>query len=248
MFSPIFAIRERRFSSSVDEPLDSWSSALTSAGAFSSASLETWRANPWNSSPRATKSVSQLTSTSRALEPERSTATVPSAPPRAAFLSALASPVLRMSSAAASKSPLVSTSAFLHSIMPAPVRSRSCLTVSAVIFIGRCCLTHRASAHYGRLDGAAGHWRDASPRAGYRPYRHRRLRLRRERLPRRPRSAPRSPEPCGVAAASCDRRAAAEQGGGRRQHASSDCLPRRVPRIRPRPPGPPAATPYPPTP
>ncbi len=50
----------------------------------------------------------------------------PSAAMRAAFLSALASPCLRMSSAAASRSPLVSTSARLHSIMPAPVRSRSC--------------------------------------------------------------------------------------------------------------------------
>src|SRR5580698_4188769 len=40
-----------------------------------------------------------------------------------------------MSSAAASRSPFVSTSAFLHSIMPAPVRSRSCFTASAVMFI-----------------------------------------------------------------------------------------------------------------
>ena len=40
-----------------------------------SAALATSRANAWNSSPRATKSVSQLTSTSTALGPERSTAT-----------------------------------------------------------------------------------------------------------------------------------------------------------------------------
>src|SRR5262245_39159054 len=62
-------------------------------------------------------------------------AITPSAATRVAFLSALASPCLRISSAAASRSPPTSTSAFLHSIMPAPVRSRSCLTASAVIVI-----------------------------------------------------------------------------------------------------------------
>lgn len=40
---------------------------------------------------------------------------------------------LRSASAAASMSPLVSVSAFLHSIMPAPVRSRSSFTREAVI-------------------------------------------------------------------------------------------------------------------
>src|SRR6516162_3955884 len=52
----------------------------------------------------------------------------PSAATRDAFLSAFAWPCLRSSSAAESRSPFASTSAFLQSIMPAPVRSRSSLT------------------------------------------------------------------------------------------------------------------------
>src|SRR5688500_17105079 len=57
----------------------------------------------------------------------------PSAATRPAFLSALARPCLRSHSAEMSSSPLFSVSAFLHSIMPAPVRSRSSLTRDAVI-------------------------------------------------------------------------------------------------------------------
>src|SRR6201999_3096447 len=137
MFSPIFATKARRCSSSV-EPL--WVSLSRSSkldGAAFSAAAATALAKAWNSSLLATKSVSQFTSTSAAVLPERSIATVPSAATRAAFLSAFARPLLRMSSAAASRSPLVSTSAFLHSIMPAPVRSRSCFTASAVMFMKR---------------------------------------------------------------------------------------------------------------
>ena len=59
---------------------------------------------------------------------------MPSAAVRPDFLSALARPALRISSTAASRSPLVSVSAFLHSIIPEPVRSRSSLTIPAVIF------------------------------------------------------------------------------------------------------------------
>src|SRR5882762_9871147 len=62
-------------------------------------------AKAWNSSLRATKSVSQLTSTSAAWLPVRSIATVPSAATREAFLSAFANPLLRINSAAASKLP-----------------------------------------------------------------------------------------------------------------------------------------------
>ena len=100
------------------------------AGRCASAAFATPAANCWKSFSRATKSVSQFTSTTAAratvagaLDHDRR----PSAAMRVAFLSAFARPALRISSAAASRSPLVSTSAFLHSIMPAPVRSRSTL-------------------------------------------------------------------------------------------------------------------------
>src|SRR5207302_1079986 len=117
--------------------LVSSSTARSAARALSAAS-PTALAKARKSSPRATKSVSQLISTMAAARASalRSMTITPSAATRAAFLSALASPWRRMSSAAASRSPLVSTSAFLHSIMPAPVRSRSCLTASAVMFMG----------------------------------------------------------------------------------------------------------------
>ncbi len=81
----------------------------------------------------ATKSVSELISTSTALPPSWAEAILPSAATRSAFLSALARPDLRSHSAAASMLPAFSVSAFLHSIMPAPVRSRSSLTREAVI-------------------------------------------------------------------------------------------------------------------
>jgi len=52
---------------------------------------------------------------------------------RPAFLAAAARPLVRSQSIAASMSPWVSPSAFLQSIMPAPVRSRNSLTFAAVI-------------------------------------------------------------------------------------------------------------------
>src|SRR5262249_37612463 len=54
---------------------------------------------------------------------------------RPAFFAALARPRLRRIVFASSKSPFASVSAFLHSIMPAPVWSRSFFTMSAVIAI-----------------------------------------------------------------------------------------------------------------
>src|SRR5258708_37105749 len=78
----------------------------------------------------ATKSVSQLTSTNTPTFPCRwmYEATIPSFAEREAFFEALAIPFLRNRSSAFSRSPSVSTSAFLQSIMPALVFSRSCLT------------------------------------------------------------------------------------------------------------------------
>ena len=57
----------------------------------------------------------------------------PSAAMRLAFLSAFARPCLRNHSIDISRLPWFSVSAFLHSIMPAPERSRSSLTMLAVI-------------------------------------------------------------------------------------------------------------------
>src|SRR5690242_8545047 len=52
---------------------------------------------------------------------------------RPAFFAAPAMPRLRNTTSASPTSPFVSTRAFLHSIMPAPVRWRSSLTNAAVI-------------------------------------------------------------------------------------------------------------------
>src|SRR5437763_4473494 len=84
-------------------------------------------------SVRATKSVSQLTSTSTPTLPSTTEVTIPSAVMRPAFLLAVARPFLRRMVRASSMSPLASTSAALTSIMPAPVCSRSSLTIFAVI-------------------------------------------------------------------------------------------------------------------
>ncbi len=56
----------------------------------------------------------------------------PSAAVRLDFFSAAARPLVRSQSSAASMSPAVSLSAFLQSIMPAPLFSRRSLTIAAV--------------------------------------------------------------------------------------------------------------------
>src|ERR1051325_1067831 len=73
---------------------------------------------------------------------------------RSARFSAFAMPALRSASTAFSRSPAVSASAFLHSIMPAPVMSRSCLTCSAVIVMALpCSLERPPAATRGRARG-----------------------------------------------------------------------------------------------
>src|ERR1700682_421273 len=140
MFSPIFATSARRRSSMLS-PDGSFASPSPArlAGCEVRAQSATACAKARKPCSRATKSVSQLISTMAAVRAsaDLATTTTPSVASRAAFLSALACPCLRMSAAAASRSPLASTSAFLHSIMPAPVRSRSCLTASAVMFMDK---------------------------------------------------------------------------------------------------------------
>ena len=63
------------------------------------------RTKAWNSSLRATKSVSELTSTTAPAVPRVATPTSPSAATRPAFFAAAARPFVRSQSTAASMSP-----------------------------------------------------------------------------------------------------------------------------------------------
>src|SRR5690606_24258700 len=131
-FSPTLATSAERASSTVS-PVGSAVpfSASTSAAPRAASATASVKARKFSS--LATKSVSELISTRAALPSAWAAVTRPSAATRLAFLSALARPCLRSHSAATLTSPLFSVSAFLHSIMPAPVRSRSSLTWDAVI-------------------------------------------------------------------------------------------------------------------
>jgi hypothetical protein len=112
-------------------------SAATSAGSFFQMCSAMPLTSAWKSGVFATKSVSQLTSTTTPLLPSAAmwAPTAPSEAARLAFLAAAASPFLRSTSRAFAMSPLVSTRAALQSIMPAPVSSRSWRTTSAVMLI-----------------------------------------------------------------------------------------------------------------
>ena len=93
------------------------------------------RTMSWNCSLRATKSVSELTST---IAPDLAfevTPIRPSAAMRPALLAAFDRPFLRSQSTACSISPWFSVSAVLQSIMPAPVLSRSSFTRLADILV-----------------------------------------------------------------------------------------------------------------
>ncbi len=76
----------------------------------------------------ATKSVSEFSSI---IEPSRA-ATTPLAVARPARLPTSLAPLMRSASMALSKSPSFSSSAFLQSIIPEPVASRSFFTSAAV--------------------------------------------------------------------------------------------------------------------
>src|ERR1700741_600623 len=99
------------------------------------ACLAASRTKSWNFGLRATKSVSLFTSTIAARWPAVTTPMRPSAAVRPAFLAAFDRPFLRSQSTAASRSPCVSASAALQSIMPAPVNSRSSFTMLALMFV-----------------------------------------------------------------------------------------------------------------
>src|SRR6185312_5416644 len=134
MFSPIVAIRLVS-SPCTSRPVPGYADVATLARSppLSSAALATWPTNFWNCSLRPTKSVSALTSITAPRVPLAVTPTRPSAAIRPAFFDAADKPLVRSQSIAFSRSPWTSFSAFLQSIMPAPVFSRSSLTSDAVI-------------------------------------------------------------------------------------------------------------------
>ena len=133
MFSPIVAIADDTASATVIEPaLAALIASMSSLPALSATSAIIFT-RPWKWSLRATKSVSELTSTIAPFFGATICPIRPSAATRPAFLAALDRPFLRSQSTAASMSPLVSPSAALQSIMPAPVLSRRSFTIEAVI-------------------------------------------------------------------------------------------------------------------
>src|SRR6185436_17711718 len=135
MFSPSLAMSGvRRFAIG---PFGSFSHASVAESPALAMSASTSFISCWKSGVRATKSDSQLTSARIPEEPSAATvlAISPSLAIRPAFFAALARPRLRRIVFASSKSPFASLSAFLHSIMPAPVWSRSFFTMSAVIAV-----------------------------------------------------------------------------------------------------------------
>src|SRR5512143_1539511 len=133
MFSPIFAIVSEIDSDTVMLPAFADLIFSTSVPTDNATSAIIFT-RPWKRSLRATKSVSELTSTTTPLVPCTCTPIRPSAATRPAFLAALDRPFLRSQSCAAVMSPFVSVRAALQSIMPAPVDSRSSLTICALIF------------------------------------------------------------------------------------------------------------------
>ena len=102
--------------------------AAEEAELAAAAAVTTFSASAWNSAFFATKSVSEFSSMSA----PSLAATRPSAVARSARLPTSLAPLIRSSSTALSKSPSLSASAFLQSIIPAPVSSRRRLTSAAV--------------------------------------------------------------------------------------------------------------------
>src|ERR1700733_12754859 len=121
----------------------------------------------WNRGVLATKSVSQFSSTrTPASVPSSSAVTRPLAAVRVARLPASLTPLTRSSSTALSKSPSDSPSAFLQSIIPAPVWSRSRLTSAAVKFAMSSSLVVTSLFGGGRVGFGRGRVRDLADRFG----------------------------------------------------------------------------------
>src|ERR1700689_3809488 len=147
MFSPTLAMVSATVSAMVTLPTLAARILSTSAPA-PSATLAIIFTRPWNKSLRATKSVSEFTSTRMPLVAATATPIRPSAASRPAFFAALDRPFLRSQSTAASRLPALSLSAALQSIMPAPVWSRSSLTMDALIFVICCAPLHFLGGHF----------------------------------------------------------------------------------------------------
>ena len=123
----------RRASTVSPDASFAFASAATSAGLSRTMVCATSLANALKSSFLATKSVSQFTSTIAAVTAPGHTCSpiTPSAAIRSAALLALAPLRIRSSSSAFVMSPAASVNAFLHSIMPSPVRWRRSITMLA---------------------------------------------------------------------------------------------------------------------
>src|SRR3954470_14100606 len=139
------------------------SSASTSAGFWVSTTSRSRSASFTKSAFLATKSVSQSSSSSA---PSLLT-TTPLVVERSRRLPTSLAPLIRRNSTALSYSPSASVSAFLQSIMPAPVASRRRLTsaavksaMSVVLRVGRCCsggVTPGSDLAVGVDDAGGGH-------------------------------------------------------------------------------------------
>src|SRR3954464_5737287 len=135
MFSPIFCTSACRRASTLPAVVSSEASSSTFAGARVATSSASDCAKRTKSSFLATKSVSELSSTSAPTLPSAASQApiTPSAAMRLAALLALAPLLMRSSSSAFFRSPSHSAKAFLHSIIPRPVSSRSSFTSPALI-------------------------------------------------------------------------------------------------------------------
>src|SRR5713226_2735735 len=156
MFSPMVAIASAMAVLIVTLP--TFAALIFSRSApTSSATCAIILTSPWNCPLRATKSVSELTSTRTPLMPTVFTPIRPSAATRPAFFAAFDRPFLRSQSIAAWMSPSFSASACLQSIMPTPVVSRRSLTIAAVIvaIVAVLCLSGRPRRGCCRLAASA---------------------------------------------------------------------------------------------
>jgi hypothetical protein len=134
MFSPSLAIEAVMRSATFSPSIGVCSSASAEPACASRATARARSAaSRVKSSVRATKSVSQPSSTMPPRSPAVAIATIPSLVARPSRLPAFARPRSRNSSTARLRSPPASARTFLQSIMPAPVCSRSAFTACAEI-------------------------------------------------------------------------------------------------------------------
>src|SRR5688572_8221348 len=135
MFSPIFCTSPCRFCSTLPPGSCNADSSVTSCGLRAATISARDFEKATKSSFLATKSVSQFSSTNAPTfaSADSQAPTTPSAATRLAALLALAPLLMRSSSSAFLRSPPASASAFLHSIIPRPVSSRSSFTSPALI-------------------------------------------------------------------------------------------------------------------